>query len=173
MNYGELKRCDKCSSSNIKLVKYPISNGTIQYRYQCLDCGGLCNQSIKQNSVPKNIEVPLYDAELRELHYKKGSIQNILANSDMEDKMTDTADSFFETLHEYYKSPEWKAKREQRLHWNQILNNGLCERCNKNKAEHIHHRSYTFLGGMEHPFDLEALCTGCHKELHPHMQGAE
>lgn len=169
MNYGDLKRCDKCSGTNIKLVQYPISNGSIQYRYQCLDCGRLCTESIKQNSVPDGVEVPLYDEKLRELHYKKGSMQYILANSDMEEEVIENESTFFDTLHEYYKSSEWQAKREQRLNWNKILNNGLCERCNKNKAKHIHHRSYSFLGGIEHPFDLEALCEHCHKELHPHM----
>ena len=81
------------------------------------------------------------------------------------------------TLAKYYDSNEWWEKRQQKLRWNKILNDGLCERCNKKLATDVHHKhdadAYKYVEqypGWESPSDLEALCHECHKRFHPNMR---
>lgn len=165
MKYGELKYCEKCSSDKLELVKYPIKDGRVFFRYQCKQCGYVETNNVKGTSIPSGLEIPFFDKELRDLYIER--VQERSRQFDA--RQAEQREQFFEELKEYYNSTEWHEKRNQRLKWNKILNNGFCERCNKYMAEHVHHKNYKILNGLEHPFDLEALCSKCHKMLHPHM----
>lgn len=165
MKYGELNYCQKCSSNNIKLVRFPISDGRIFYRYQCFQCGYVEIDNVKGTTIPEGLEIPMYDEELRSRYYERSQERWNRLDAEREERRK----QFFEDLKDYYLSSEWREKRQQRLQWNKILNNGLCERCNRNEAAHVHHRDYKILNGLEHPLDLEVLCEKCHQMLHPHM----
>lgn len=69
-------------------------------------------------------------------------------------------------MNEYYKSNEWQLKRAARLELNRNIFGGWCERCGAFIANTVHHRVYKNIG-LEHPFDLEAICEMCHSILHP------
>jgi hypothetical protein len=71
---------------------------------------------------------------------------------------------------EYIRSPEWKAKREQKLAENAALSHDGRPRCEKcgvvDKAGnrlHVHHNSYARFGGDELMEDLNVLCRKDHE----------
>ena len=156
MKYGDVKECSRCHSSNIKVVRYIIANGKTQYRHQCFDCGYLDMASIKFDSIPDGIEIPLVNENLRQWGYEH--YNEIIK------------DNFLKELKDYYLTKEWQIRRKHRLAFNQKFFNGKCERCGINDAQVVHHRSYKILDGKEHAFDLECLCKDCHALIHPHLR---
>jgi len=62
---------------------------------------------------------------------------------------------------DFLRSNEWKEKRKE------IMNrcDGICERCECNKACEVHHKTYKF-GRLPPNEYLQALCRSCHKFLH-------
>ena len=109
MNYGDITKCVKCGSDNVKVVKYIISNGKEQYRHQCFNCGFVDASSIKFDSIPKDVEIPLLNENLRNWYYEHHN---------------ETAkENFFKELKEYYLSKEWQIRRNHRLAFNKKLVN--------------------------------------------------
>lgn len=66
-----------------------------------------------------------------------------------------------EEYREYLNSSAWKQKRLK------VLNRAkfTCERCRKNQATQIHHKTYERVF-KERLGDLQALCGDCHMEVH-------
>lgn len=159
MKYGDITKCEKCGSDNVKVVKYIISNGKEQYRHQCFNCGFVDASSIKFDSIPKDVDIPLLDDDLRKWYNSRSAMAS--------------REDFFSILKDYYLSPEWQIRRKHRLAFNQKFFNGKCERCGINDAQVVHHRSYRLLDGKEHAFDLECLCKECHALIHPHLREGE
>ena len=62
---------------------------------------------------------------------------------------------------EYLASREWWVKREAVMRRAQ----GMCERCRKNRATAVHHRTYARIY-KELLTDLQAICKGCHDFTH-------
>ena len=166
--------CIKCDSENNIIVKYPIANGGIQYRYQCMDCGYLDGRSIAYSEVEDKDNVPLVNEQLREKFYEsqRNKINREIAEKQkkIDEEIAEKRKDYMEELKKYYDTPQWQMKRKKRLELNQILFDGLCERCGINKATEVHHRSYAIIDGYEHPFDLECICHDCHKRIHPHLE---
>ena len=154
MIYGDITKCKKCHGSNIQVVKYIIKDGRTQYRHQCMDCGYVDVASIKFDSIPKNVEIPLLNQQLREFYY-------------------DIGDSEFNTTiyNDYIKSDEWFRKREEIFK----LKGRKCYICNTSNNLDIHHLSYEFLGyEEENDFkDVIPLCRNCHKKLHDFIKEKE
>ena len=71
------------------------------------------------------------------------------------------AKSYKERYHDYLKSPEWKAKREQKL----FEAGGKCQLCNEGGKLHVHHRTYERVFN-ELMSDLIVLCQSCHEKFH-------
>jgi hypothetical protein len=63
--------------------------------------------------------------------------------------------------HAYLKSPDWKAKRDDRVK----AAGGRCQVCNARQNLECHHRTYERIG-HELPEDLIVLCDGCHGLFH-------
>lgn len=74
---------------------------------------------------------------------------------------------------EFYQTKEWKAVRKVIL----IKQGGLCARCKKRPAYHVHHKIYlTDLNYQDplialHEDNLEGLCKECHNDEH-HPSGS-
>ncbi len=66
-----------------------------------------------------------------------------------------------EKLHAYYCSREWGLKKEA-VH---KRSGGTCERCELNKGQAVHHKTYIRLYN-ENLEDLIHLCNGCHDFTH-------
>lgn len=64
--------------------------------------------------------------------------------------------------HEYLLSPEWLALRLAA----RIRSGGVCEKCQKNRAVHLHHLTYERFG-HEDLADLQDICPDCHQSYHP------
>ena len=68
---------------------------------------------------------------------------------------------------EYLKSPQWQAKRSERLK----MDNYTCQRCGYRKDINcyswfeIHHLTYKNVGNEDVARDLITLCPECHKEV--------
>lgn len=74
---------------------------------------------------------------------------------------------------EFYQTKEWKAVRKVIL----IKQGGLCARCKKRPAYHVHHKIHlTDLNYKDpmislHEDNLEGLCKECHNDEH-HPSGS-
>lgn len=165
--------CIKCDSENNIIVKYIIANGSIQYRYQCQDCGYVDGRSIPHSQIEDKDNVPLLDDELRQKFYEserqKIKEEIFEKQKQMEEGIAENRKEYMDSLAKYYNTPEWHRKRTLRLDLNKRMFGGWCERCGINKATEVHHRNYNMTDGLEHPFDLECLCHECHKKIHPHL----
>jgi len=62
---------------------------------------------------------------------------------------------------EYLETPEWKAIRDQALHYAHYR----CKLCYSRGPLHVHHRVYRNLGAEYHS-DLVVLCESCHSKYH-------
>lgn len=67
----------------------------------------------------------------------------------------------WKSLEEYYKSPEWAAKRNERLK----IDSYRCARCGFTRALEVHHITYTRFGHEDVYRDLVTLCKKCHGEI--------
>jgi hypothetical protein len=65
-----------------------------------------------------------------------------------------------EEYHEYLESAEWRAKEEAVIR----RADGVCERCRRALADHVHHLHYRSVG-HEQLCDLWAVCKPCHDYL--------
>lgn len=66
---------------------------------------------------------------------------------------------------EYMNSVEWQTKRDQVI----ARCGGVCENCEINNVDHIHHLTYERFGN-EFLDDLRGLCLDCHQIQHPHKK---
>ena len=157
MNYGDLKECRSCHSKNIHVVRYIISNGTSQYRYQCMDCGCVDSVSIKRSSIPDDVEVPLLNQELRDCYY---------------DNNAKDFENYYGIIYEeYINSDEWKDKREKCFE----SKGRKCAICGREQGLHLHHLNYNSLGHEEENnfADIVPLCSICHEKIHAFIQVTE
>ena len=170
--YGDYIKCSNCDSTNIALVKRIFKNGAVNYQYQCLDCGENSG-SVKTDTIPQEVidNCSDFDPSIKELRQEREHAEWLLRAEELSNRDKQQRQDFLDWLNKYYyPSPEWQYRRIKRLEYNQKYFGGKCERCRKSDATCVHHRSYKVLDGMEHTFDLEALCEDCHKMLHPHMR---
>lgn len=61
----------------------------------------------------------------------------------------------------YLRSEAWRSRRAKVLK----RANGICEKCQKNRAVQVHHLTYDRVG-RERLSDLQALCATCHNKTH-------
>ena len=74
-----------------------------------------------------------------------------------------------EFYEKYMQSPEWAAKKEERLQ----IDGGCCVMCGRS-VEHVrtmncHHITYARLGNEDPYTDLVTVCGSCHKKLHGYL----
>ena len=170
--YGDYTRCSNCNSTNVVLVKRIFRNGAVNYQYECFDCGENSG-SVKTETIPQEVidNCPDFDPSIKEQRQEREHAEWLLRAEQLSNDKQKQRQEFLDWLNEYYyPSPEWQYRRIKRLEYNKKYFGGKCERCRKNDATLVHHRSYAVLDGMEHTFDLEALCEDCHKMLHPHLR---
>lgn len=152
---------ESCQCEN-RVYRYRnFQNGTNHYGTQCLNCGRW--QAVKKSDVPlEEIKrMGEYDPVIAEDYDRRRSTA---WKSQAEEQRQEALNA----LAEYYKTPEWHAKRRHRLELNRRLFGGLCECCMINRASDAHHVTYVRLY-HEWMFDLAAVCEQCHSLFHPHM----
>ena len=143
-----------CKHGRYHLTKKPTSNGVIQFRNQCLDCGTSFGTAIAKAKVQYPDQVPAFDEDLfksKKLDEEKKRLAGIEARKE----------NFFREYDIYLKSPQWKYLRERVLK----RENYMCQGCGFRKATEVHHTTYENVGD-EFMFELLALCSACHNRIH-------
>jgi superfamily II DNA helicase RecQ len=71
-----------------------------------------------------------------------------------------------EVYKKYISSPEWQAKRSERLR----IDNYTCQKCGGLRGLHVHHINYKNFGNENVYDDLITLCEKCHKDVERQKQ---
>jgi hypothetical protein len=151
----------QCDHKRIEPRRYPIANGRVQLRNQCLDCGELVGSALRYDSVPNVEALPVVNEIARQRTQNRWQDRQEVAERHRRER-----DSAFWAYYDaHLNSQEWREKcrlkRERAEH--------VCEGCGLNKVNHIHHLTYDNLGD-ELLFELVALCVECHQKIHPHRE---
>src|SRR5690606_38602063 len=106
--------------------------------------------------------VPPWDTALRERWYQQ---QRDYWNEQRRERETERARqdrAWWRRYHAHLNSPAWQAIRAKVL----ARAEGRCEGCGERHAREVHHLTYEHMG-HEFLFELVALCSPCHRRLHP------
>ena len=66
--------CEDCKSKDLRKIKYIISNGRYQVRYQCNECGWINNMNLKHSKDDDSL--PVFTKEMREQPWKKKAYES-------------------------------------------------------------------------------------------------
>lgn len=139
--------------------------GGVRALMQCLNCGQKSSNFISVTGVNKHWDVELenrvkQDYEAAKAQWDRGRIEAY------EDAKETASRQWWSAYDEYRGTSVWAVKRE--LVFERC--NGVCESCGQRRAEHVHHKKYPDVFGLEPLFDLVGVCVPCHKLIHPHME---
>jgi hypothetical protein len=150
-------------STSPRLKRY--EKGGVRALMQCLKCGQKASNFMTVAGVTEQWDSDLeervrsdYDSA-RERWEKK----RLTAFQSVRER---TKSDWWQAYDLYLKSAVWAVKRE--LVFERC--GGVCEACGQRRAEHVHHKKYPEVFGLEPLFDLAGVCIACHKIIHPHME---
>jgi 5-methylcytosine-specific restriction endonuclease McrA len=146
--------CRYCDSTQNELRKRTLTNGSVQYVFQCLHCGAALTQAIRKAEIRQPERLRAFDESLIELYREMQQRERL-----------DQREDWFRQHNAYLRTPEWRARRAavlKRAH-------GVCEGCGVADATQVHHLTYEHWQ-QEFLWELVAVCDGCHERLHEHMQ---
>lgn len=152
---GQGFRMIHCDHLEKKLRQKKTTNGSIQVKFQCLECGRSVGDSISRSRVEFPDDLELWDVELLECWYRKGQMA-----SEAE------TEKWWVGYNAYLRSDEWRQKHLLVLKRDQHL----CQSCRLNRATQVHHLTYKHAFN-EPLFDLVAVCNECHDLLHQDKEG--
>lgn len=167
-----LRESYRCNHEGLlELRKRFTSNGRLEIRNQCTRCGARPNAvSQKGWSKAQIMALPdieedwhagkYYETYRDDLAKQRLALEReILHRQQVAQANYDT--QWWRNYRAYLESPQWRAKRYQ------VLQNAkwLCQECFSDQAEHVHHKHYQTLGN-EDLDDLQAVCRGCHEQIH-------
>lgn len=161
-----------CQYPQLHKVKYIISNGTIQVRNQCVNCGYLDGKSIGGLTQAERESLPIMDEvrkAQRQENYETAShsfynevrrLRQVRFEKDREENSSE----WWQQYNAYLRSDAWSRKRNLVLKRDQYR----CQSCLTGLATQVHHKSYSFVDfkGNEPCFDLISICTPCHDLIH-------
>lgn len=146
----ECKHCGEIRWSGLR--RRIVSNGAIQYVYQCLLCGRSSRNPIRHADVRGHVDE--WDYMLSRTYDKKRT-EEVQANRK----------AWFDEYAVYLASGEWAEKRRKVF----ARAKGICEGCGDAPATQVHHLTYAHMGN-EFLWELVAICNDCHEREHPHMR---
>lgn len=157
-----LDRIEPCSHAHCdgrqgRVRALVCSNGTTQFKYQCLTCGGSLGDALKRTAIAHLQPIESFDIALRErteTWYKARSIESARLEAVEQEAWRARYEAHLD-------SPEWREARRPVL----ARSGGRCEHCHEGPVEHVHHVTYERLGA-ELPEDLLGLCRPCHHAVH-------
>ena len=154
------ERHGQCHHANSVRVQCLISNGGVQVRHQCSDCGIAFGQPEKQSSHTKGL--PFFDNDLWRTKEQEKN-EPIKTIRDRHQKLKERKeDSWWQNYNRLLLTPEWAAKRSLIFK----RESSVCEGCGQKPAVEVHHKTYQHVG-HEFLFELAAVCIDCHNRLHP------
>ncbi len=146
----------RCDHPESEIRKKICSNGTIQWKRQCLQCGDSVGVSLKKDSIPlpQRYQAVEFDEHLREAwNERRQQRSDELANAHSEE--------WWDEYNTYLTSMGWRQKRDAVLKRDQWV----CQGCRQRRAAHVHHLTYQRLR-HEMLFDLISVCEECHGAIH-------
>lgn len=141
-----------CAHEQHELRMRRIEGGGIQYRRQCLRCGGSVGNAVSQANVREL--PPPWDADLP-LKWSESRRAIALQRRDAE------VERRREEYAAYLLTPQWRTKRQAVLERERYR----CQGCMVGRATEVHHTTYANVGD-ELLFQLVALCEPCHRKAH-------
>lgn len=148
--------------SEPRLKKY--ERGGVRALMQCLQCGQKASNFMAVAGVTKSWDVELEDRVRRDYEAAKAEWER--DRLDAHEHANETANRQWWTAYDkYLKTSVWAIKRELVLE----RCGGVCESCGQRRVEHVHHKKYPNVFGLEPLWDLAGVCVPCHKLIHPHM----
>lgn len=155
--WEQVQREFACRHAEQRLRRKLSSNGAETYVSQCLRCGDAVKVHKKRDVDTRTAEP--FDAELRD----RWGQQRQARYHDLADAARRQDNEMWWAQYNYYlTTPAWQAKREAVLR----RAGGLCQGCGVRRATIAHHLTYDRMG-HEMLFDLVAVCSACHDEIHP------
>lgn len=159
----------RCTHDSFELTRRVLSDGRPQFVNQCLQCGAPVGTAVKRKIIEleRSVDdVPPFDKHKwdRWKEERKTRIEQALRVHHPTN--VDGKRNFWKEYAEYLQTPEWANRRAQVL----IRANQTCEGCAQTRATQIHHLTYRHIG-REFLFELVALCTDCHNQLHADHTG--
>ena len=154
----------ECECVAKEVRKRFIRGGSIQYVYQCQNCGEVSGNPVKREvafSIFNGQEPLTLDFSQRDA-YRNNRAE---AGELVEAKVTA---NFWSGYSEYLASPAWAEKR--RLLFKRSA--GTCEGCGLVPPTEAHHMTYEHVGA-EFLFELQALCHACHIRFHADVEPNE
>jgi hypothetical protein len=141
---------------DVETRKFVCSNGTIQYRNQCLKCGVQIGKNIPHQHA--NPPYPAWDAELRNRFWQeRWEVESSAKRSAFNAELINRRNSH----RMYLQSPQWRKVREKALR----RDGYRCQGCLDREATQVHHLTYE-RHGRELLIDLVSLCDVCHDTIH-------
>ena len=156
----------QCDHWGVNVRSFKCANGTIQFVYQCAECGEKVGNPIKKQAaivaVGGNPDLILpFDEHARDC------ARESRAEARQAARANELAE-FRVWYGEYQKSAEWAAMRAKVMQ----RAKGLCEGCLSRPAVDVHHLTYDNVG-QEFAYQLVALCRPCHERAHESRADSE
>ncbi|MCC9000694.1 MAG: hypothetical protein LM522_14595 [Candidatus Contendobacter sp.] len=154
--YAEIEVKFSCAHEHREIRHRIIKDGRDSFVFQCVRCG--------HTSSPIKVK----DAQAQSATKPIQKYDDLLSERWRNAKRMEYQKAFFRL------KPELKREYEEYLHsdlWKEIRKNviartkGLCEICNEDLVEEVHHMTYKRIGS-ESLEDLLGVCSACHKIIH-------
>ena len=139
--------------------------GGVRALLQCLECGQKVGNFIAVAGVSERWDTELEERVRADFQSSREEWERkrlaAFASADAK-----ASDEWWAAYERYLRSAVWAIKRERVFE----RCSGVCESCGERRAEHVHHKKYPAVFGLEPLWDLAAVCVPCHKIIHPHME---
>jgi hypothetical protein len=147
-----------CAHSQRVLRVKTLSNGSVQYRRQCTNCGngGL---AVKKDDAAREVrlrDIPPYDENNEGEWYARQRLR-------ADELRGQQSEAWFAEHSAYTQTSVWYRRRDYVLSRDNYRCQAFLPGCTR-KAEQVHHLSYSHWKN-EPLFDLVAVCTFCHDEI--------
>jgi hypothetical protein len=150
----------ECKHEDTKVYRVRITDGSVQVRKCCLECGHRVGAAIPQTDKAWLAGLPWQPEEHAASYRGRRVADRRAILLDLARRQHAERGRFTASYSEYIKSDAWRTKRALVLK----RCGGVCEGCGRAKATEVHHTTYLHLFD-EFLFELLGLCHGCHERI--------
>ena len=149
-----------CDHPNVILTKFTKSNATVEFRKQCQTCGDIvgCVKKALITAEQMRAGIPDFDRSIGDTRRQAWARRYDELRAELRDE---EGREWRDRYERHLRSPAWARKRQLVLD----REKGVCQGCRESRAVEVHHLSYQNLGN-EPLFELVALCSPCHRNVH-------
>lgn len=151
-----------CHHPDTAVTKRPTCAGWYQRVLQCQVCGGQVSRPMTADEKLLPVDsLPEFNPVLGENWVRAETDAYDLAREINQERHPSSGHVLTPEYQDYLNSPEWRFRR------NAVLKRDrhTCQACGDRRADYVHHLSYRYLF-REPLFDLVAVCSFCHQQLH-------